>query len=136
MKKIIRLTESDFQRIVKESVNRVLSEELTYTQLKNILGVDDNDEWNAAAEAERKEELESEVWRAIVKLAGGNPRKNVFEFGDLVNMLNSQFGFKYVGCDEEEESHKFENGKDKLFIYPVHFYCRQGKMKIDNMHIF
>lgn len=123
------------KRMVSESVRRVLKEDHKYTQLRNILGITDNDEWNAAAETERKEDLASEIWRAIAKLAGGNPREKSFKFSDMANMLKAQFGFKYVGSNDEQEYHEFSNGEDTLTICPDWFYTKQGQMSIDNMDV-
>ena len=136
MKKTIILKENQLRQVVSETVRKILNEGNKYTQLINILGSDVDDEWNVAADAERKEELESEIWRAISNLASGNPRKNTFDFTEAANMLDKNFGFKYVGCDEENETHCFENGKDKLELFPSVFYPRQGKMRLDNMHVY
>ena len=135
MKRTIRLKESELRRMISESVRRALNEDHKYTQLRNILGISDNDEWNAAAETERKEDLAGEIWRAIAKLAGGSPREKTFEFSDMANMLKSQFGFKYVGSNREQECHEFSNGEDTLTIYPDWFYTKQGQMSIYNMDV-
>lgn len=136
MRRAIRLTESKLKYIITESMKRVLNEDHKYTQLRNILGITDNDEWNAAAECERHEDLEDEIWRAIANLAGGNPRENRFEFSDMANMLQNKFGFKYIGSDVEQECHQFSNGEDTLEIFPDWFYQKQGKMNIGNLHVY
>lgn len=134
-RKVIRLTESDLHRIIVETANQVLNEGLSYTQLKNVLGVEDNDEWNAASDAERKEELEGTIFKALGSLAGGNPRSHAFRFKDAVELLDREFGFKYQGSDEEEEAHIFSNGQDELTLYPNTFYPSQGNMSLFNMHL-
>lgn len=134
-RKIIRLTEQDLNNIIIESVERLFDSEPSYTQLKNILGVHDNDEWNAAADAERKEEVEGQIFNALKQLANGNPRKNPFNFKDAIKMLNDKFGFKYVGPDDDDESHIFRNGNDELTIYPTNYYPSQGMTTLYNIHL-
>ena len=134
---IVRINESQLRQIVKGCVHDILKENHKYTQLRNVLGIHDNDEWNAAAETERREDLESEIWKSLADLAGGNPRKTPFNFQDAIDILKNEFGFKYVGYDEERESHKFINKEqDELEIFPVSFYTQQGHMRIKNMNIY
>ena len=45
MKKI-RLTESQFNKLIKETVRDILNEDSTYTQLVNTFGKDFDEEWN------------------------------------------------------------------------------------------
>ena len=135
-KKLIRLTEEDLHKIVKESVNRILNEidGLSYRQIKNVTGIKDNDEFNAAEKCERDEELESEIWRELTKMAHGtNPRKYSFRFQDICRMLESVFNIKYIGPDEGNESHDFENDEFRLSICPNIFYTRQGTLSIANI---
>ena len=49
MKKI-RLTESQFNRLIKETVRNILNEDSTYTQLVNTFDKDFDEEWNVASE--------------------------------------------------------------------------------------
>lgn len=134
---IVRINESQLRQIVKGYVRDILKEGHKYSRLRNVLGIHDNDEWNAAAETERREDLESEMWKSLADLAGGNPRKTPFKFQDAMDMLKNEFGFEYVGYDEERESHKFINKEqDELEIFPVSFYNQQGHMRIQNMNIY
>lgn len=51
----IRLTETDLHRIVKEAVKRIVREDMKYGGIVNNIGTDDvDDEYNVAAETEKK----------------------------------------------------------------------------------
>lgn len=132
MKKKIRLTESQLHNVIRKCI----SEALNYSQIKNITGIHDDDELNAAAEAESTETLEDNIWDAIkVKLCdGGHPRKTPFNFKDLVSLM-SKFGFNYVGSDSDREEHIFENDKYVFHVYPETFYPNQGMIRLDNTHL-
>ena len=134
MKKI-RLTESQFNKLIMESVRNILKENSTYTQLVNSFGKDFDEEWNVASETEQKEELEDEIYKATAQLAGGNPGRNTVMFRDLVDMLQNEFYFTYVGADDERECHVVENGQYVLTVFPVYYYEKQGEMRIANMYI-
>ena len=134
MKKI-RLTESQFNRLIKETVRNILNEDSVYTQLVNTFGKDFDEEWNVASETEQKEELEDEIYKATAQLAGGNPGRNTVMFRDLVEMLQRKFNFTYVGADDERECHVFENGQYPLTVFPVYYYENQGEIRIANMYI-
>ena len=138
MRHKIRLTERDLHRIIKESVRKILKEnDLTYKQIKNVTGIQDDDELNASVMAEDYEELEDAIWKSLVELANGeNPRKHTYKFQDICSMLNSEFGLKYVGSDEQNEGHEFSNGKIDFEIFPDTFYPRQGNLRIMNMHVY
>ena len=134
MKKI-RLTESQFNKLIKETVRDILNEDSTYTQLVNTFGKDFDEEWNVASETEQKEELEDEIYKATAQLAGGNPGRNTVMFRDLVEMLQRKFNFTYVGADDERECHVLENGQYTLTVFPVYYYENQGEIRIANMYI-
>jgi hypothetical protein len=127
---------SDYYQL-NEFVKRLgkkVNEDLTNTQIRNITGIYDDDILNASVEAEKKEELESNIWKLMVSLAGGNPRKNPFDFNELARELKSKFGFVYKGNDDNNECHIFSDGKGELVIYPTTYYPRMGKLTIYNMH--
>jgi len=113
-----------------------INEDLTNRQKRNILGITDDDELNAAAEAEEKEELEYTIWNALKEMTGGDPRKTTFSFADLCDMLNSKFGMKYVGSNDENECHEFSDGVNKLEIFPNVYYPEQGTLRFFNMHVY
>lgn len=122
---------SEFMKRLGKNIN----EDLTNTQIRNITGIQDDDELNASVEAEQKEEKEGEIWRSIAELAGGNPRMKPFYFPSLEKMLMNKYGFKYINADDNEECHIFrDNNGYYLYIYPDAFYPNQGKMRIYNMH--
>lgn len=132
MKKI-RLTESDLYRLIKESVRNILKEDYSYNGFVGSIGDEFDDDWDD--DSERRDALENKIWKAIVQLAGGHPKRNSVMFRDLVEMLQRKFNFTYVGADDERECHVFENGQYVLTVFPVYYYEKQGEMRIANMYI-
>lgn len=133
----IRLTETDLHRIVKEAVKRIVREDMKYGDIVNNIGTDDvDDEYNVAAETEKKEELEHNIWDVLTNLAGGDPRKRSFDFQDMVDALSVDFGFDFTGSDDEKECHHFTDGNYDLVIYPSYYYPKQGELRIFNLQIF
>ena len=137
MRQLVRLTETDLHNIIKESVNKILKEDLTYKQIKNITGIEDDDELNASVHSEDAEEVEHNVWESLVEMANGDsPRRHIYNFKDFANMLYEKFGFEYLGSDIENECHEFENEEFKLDVFPRTFYEKQGLMRIENFHVY
>lgn len=135
--KIIKINESVIKRIVYESVKKILSEDLTYKQMRNILGVEDDDELNAAVAAEESEEIETQIAKDICNIEGVNSlyKNNIFDFDEIENMLSKKYGMKYIGPDDEEESHKFKNDNFILRIYPINYYRGLGKFRFRNFSV-
>ena len=122
---------------LKRIGNKKINESgLTNTQIRNITGITDDDELNAAAETEEKEQLESNIWNAIAQMAGGNPRKTSFDFGQLAEMLKTRFNMKYIGTDENQECHTFTDGVNKLDIFPSTYYPKQRTITLYNMSVY
>ena len=134
MKKI-RLTESQFNKLIKETVRDILNEDSTYTQLVNTFGKDFDEEWNVASETEQKEELEDEIYKATAQLAGGNPGRNTVMFRDLVEMLQRKFNFTYMDSEDRRRCHNFSNGQYLLTVFPSDYSENQGEMRIFNIHL-
>ncbi len=108
------------------------------TEIRNILGIYDDDMLNAACESERKDELADEIVKKILKFHGKEKfYKDVFNFSWVKEVLES-FGFVYFFSDEENEEHRFINNvtKDEISIYPVTFYPNQGAMRFKNFLIY
>ena len=101
MKKIVRLTESDLHRIVKESVNKILSEEYSTPPLKdrisfaNYANVDDYN-----GEIDDKDDFNS---------MAGTLNKVYSRLIDIKEVLPDGPWFKTVG--------DYNNGSEKYFIY-------------------
>ena len=113
MKKSITLKESELRNGIRENLKKILSEgnDLSYTQIQNMTGIEDNDDLNASVESESIQDMEGQIWRGLKEVANGeNPYKTILIFHDVANMLEQKFGFKYVGGDEEMECHDFSNG--------------------------
>lgn len=120
-----------------KSITEYINEQrLTAKQIKNITGIDDDDELNAAEECENQEEMESIIWNELKKISNGNPRKNSFDFHDMKEILN-KLGFTKYSTDEDRESHEFVNTKSdmRVVIFPDTYYVKQGKMSLRNMHV-
>ena len=131
-KKLIRMKEGDLHDIITECVNKILIEnDLSYSQIKNICGIYDDDELNAAVEAEEFENLEGEI---IISL-GGLREPKVLDFDNVCDILKNKFGFEYAGNDDEEECHIFKNGKHTIYLYPKTYYPRLGRFMLLNSHL-
>ena len=123
---------------IRRAMRRVLKESssLNYHQLINMTDINDNDEWNAAAIAEEREEMEGKIWRAISeKLCnGGNPRKVPFHFTDLVKLMD-KFGFKYEGNDDNDKSINFSDSYGEFVIWPTTYYPKMDLLRIANSNL-
>ncbi|MBP5724031.1 MAG: hypothetical protein J6X18_10730 [Bacteroidales bacterium] len=141
MKKVIRLTESDFRRTLQRAVKQTLNEMegMSYRQMRNVLGIEDDDELNAAVEDEDVETLEWDIAKEICNRLGNGARNlydgTMYSFKDVSDLLK-EFGFRYVGADDENECHTFTNGKYKLEIVPQVYYSGLGKFTFRNFHIW
>lgn len=113
---------------------------MTATEIRNTLGFYDDPMLNAACEAERHEELEYNILKAIAKKHGYKTvkRSNVYNFKTVCEVLKSVFGFDYCWADDENEEHWFMNDKtkDEISIYPVTYYAKQADMKIFNFMLY
>ena len=103
----------------------------TYTQIRNVTGIYDNDMLNAAAEAERREDLEGSIARDL----GGYRDRKVLYFPDVCKLLKDKYGFEYERAYDEEQSHIFSNGNDELFICAEPYYPNQGTFKLRNLGV-
>lgn len=138
-----RLTESDLHKLVKEAVRNALYENgidgFSNTQIRNMTGITDDDELNAACDTERKEELMSKVWRAIDRLDSNRQEKYpiVVNFNELCNVLGRNFGFKYDTSDIDNNSYIFVNEQgDELWLAVNWAYNYPGEtISITNMDI-
>ena len=139
-----RLTESDLHKLVKEAVRSALYENgidgFSNTQIRNMTGITDDDELNAACDTERKEELISKVWRAIDRLDSNRQEKYpiVVNFNELCNVLGRNFGFKYDSSDIDNNSYIFVNKQgDELWLAVNWAYNYPGEtISITNMDIY
>lgn len=119
-----------------EEVNAV-SFALKPTEIRNILGIEDDDTLNAACECERKDDLEEKIVKEIIKAhgyEGGNIYSGrIFKFEKVREILES-FGFKYVWADDESEEHWFfnEETNDEVSIFPETYYPVLGNFRFAN----
>lgn len=109
---------------------------MSYAQLRDELGIYDNDTLNVSIETEMEEKLEHEIWKIMESLANGNPRQNAFDFREFAKIVKDNYGFEYVGGDEDEQCHFFENAKYSMYLSTKGWwYSKQGMMKVDNFGI-
>ena len=113
---------------------------MTSTEIRNTLGIYDDDMLNAACECERKDELADKIAHAIVNAHGydrGLYNGHVFKF-DKVRKVLKDFGFEYCWSDDEREEHRFMNHdtKDEISIFPKTYYPNQCDMRFSNFLLF
>ena len=139
-KKLIRLTEGDLHRIVKESVNRILSEiDLTNKQIRNITGILDDDELNAACMAEDEDDLESSIVKDLKDKYGFYniyDKGVVLDFNFIKELLKQKYGMNYLGFDEKDDSHSFRNNDFVVVIWSKENYPRLSKFHLQNIHVY
>lgn len=139
MKQKIRLTESDLHRIVNESVKMVIREmDLSKRQIRNITGILDDDELNAACMEEDADELGSEIVRDLrdrYGFANIYDKGVVLDFGFVKGLLEQKYGMKYLGFDEEDEAHTFGNEDFIVEIWSKEGYPRLAKFHLQNMNV-
>ena len=102
----------------------------TQTQIKNITGIQDDDELNAGVEAEKHEDLEQSI---VMDL--GRYEDKMLKFSDVCNLLKNKYGFEYIGGDDNNECHNFTNGTETVSIFPKIYYPKQGTMRLSNLHV-
>ena len=139
-KKVIRLTESDLHRVVKESVNRILNEiDLTNKQIRNITGILDDDELNAACMAEDEDDLTSNIVKDLRDEYGFHniyDKGVVLDFNFIKELLKQKYGMNYLGFDEKDDSHLFGNNDFVVAIWSKENYPRLAKFHLQNMHVY
>lgn len=145
MEKTIRLTENDLHRLVKESAKRILNEisgtevqGFTPSELRNMLGVEDDDELNAAVESEESDRFQSDVVRLLQQLCGNEniyDRLSYFYFPAVAKAFKRDFNLQYEGWTEDE-GHVFDNDKYEVVLYPVDFYENLADFRLMNIHVF
>lgn len=115
---------------------------MTYTEIRNITGVRDDDMLNAACECERKDDLAGKIAEEIVKVHGyerGLYNNQIFTFAKVCAVME-KYGFVYVTPDEddrENEIHRFWNEEtdDEITIVPVIYYPKLDKFRFANFLI-
>lgn len=138
------LKENKIRGFISEAVRSALYEVydvpgFTNTQVRNMLGIYDDDELNAAVEYEDREELMSQVWDVIDRLAGNRQEKYPMEvnFRELCDALERNFGFTYDYADTDNDSYVFTDEQgDELWLAVDWAYARPGEtIAITNMGI-
>ena len=109
-------------------------------QVRNVLGIYDDDLLNAACDAMESEEMESRVWKEVfskhMTCRNGRSDKRVFQAEPVFRELNEKFGFEWKCSDEEHQEWVLTNGTFDLFVYPVWYYERPGNVfSMYNYHV-
>lgn len=107
-------------------------------QVRNVLGIYDDDLLNAACDAMESEEMESRVWKVFERHMSNRIRIEdaIFETEPVFRELEKQFGFEWKSSNEEYQEWVLTNGTFDLFIYPVWYYERPGNtFAMYNYHV-
>ena len=143
-RKIIRLTESDLHWIVRESVSKLLSEamsdgmSLSSRQVRNMTGIHDDDELNAACDSEECGDLASGIARDLCGhygYYGLYDKGSVFDFGFLSDLLKEKYGMEFLGYDEDDESHLFGNDRFLVTFWTMEGFPNLNKFHLSNMDV-
>lgn len=108
---------------------------LNPSQLRNMLGIYDDDELNASIGAEERENILSSICKDIC--ATDKSKKiydGVYNFKTIIDIMKN-YGFTYMGPYEEDESYNFTDGENEIVIWPDSFYERPGAIHIRNINI-
>lgn len=107
-------------------------------QVRNVLGIYDDDLLNAACDAMESEEMEERVWKVFERHMSNRIRIEdaIFETEPIFRELEKQFGFEWKSSNEEYQEWVLTNGTFDLFIYPVWYYERPGStFAMYNYHV-
>lgn len=137
MSKIISLKESELRYIIRESVRSVLQEtDLTNTQIRNITGITDDDELNAACLAEECDELGSNIIKDLRDKYGFKrfyDKDTVLDFDFLKKLLKEKYHMNYLGFNESDGGHSFGNDKFVVDLWTLEGYPRLAKFHPKNL---
>lgn len=127
------------RRIIRESVRRVLNEmDLTNNQIRNITGITDDDELNTACMEEDADNLASNIVKDLRNEYGFYniyDKNVVLDFNVVKDLLEQKYGMKYLGFDEDTESHSFANDNFIVEIWSKEGYPRLAQFHLQNMHV-
>ena len=109
--------------------------DLSAQQVKNITGIEDDDNLNSSISAEEREELLANICKDIsLTDKAPNIYKGTFKFKTIIDILE-KYGFYYMGPYEEDESYNFSDGENEIIIWPEIFYPSPGAINIHNINI-
>lgn len=111
--------------------------ELTYNQIRNITGIYDDDELNAACDSEDCEEMEEKIAKELRNICGCRIYDAVFNQQIVWDMLREKFGFVFKKAVEEQESYVLENETFHLNIYPGWWFPNTSEtFTLRNMSVY
>ncbi len=102
----------------------------TYTQIRNVTGIEDDDELNAGVEAERHEDLEQAIVMDLGRYEG-----HMQNFDNVCKLLKDKYGLTYMGGDDERECHVFSNDTETVYVFPKIYYPKQGTMRLRHLYV-
>lgn len=127
------------RRMIKESVRRALNEmDLTNNQIRNITGITDDDELNTACMEEDADNIASNIVKDLRDEYGFYniyDKNVVLDFNVVKDLLEQKYGMKYLGFDENRESHTFANDNFIVELWSKEGYPRLAQFHLQNMHV-
>lgn len=127
------------RRMIKESVRRALNEmDLTNNQIRNITGITDDDELNTACMEEDADNLASNIVKDLRDEYGFYniyDKNVVLDFNVVKDLLEQKYGMKYLGFDENSESHSFANDDFIVELWSKEGYPRLAQFHLQNMNV-
>lgn len=102
-------------------------------RVRNVIGVYDSDELNAACDCMESEMLELKVGRVLNEFVQDG---DLFDTEPLFSELKEKFGFEYCESDKTSMCWILTNGRYDLYLYPKWWYPQPGEQFIlNNFHI-
>ena len=126
MKRTIRLRESEFRRMIKESVRRALNEmDLTNNQIRNITGITDDDELNTACMEEDADNLASNIVKDLRDEYGFY---NIYDRGVVLDFAFLKKLGNYIPVDPKVATNNlyllyYTEKEQPLLIAPLYMLC-------------
>lgn len=132
----VKLIKENKNIFTKQQLQEAFIGDLSAQQIKNMTGIQDDDELNASIATENRENILSNICKDIALTdKQKNVFKGVYKFIDIINIMKKH-GFKYMGANEDEQAHIFNDGSNEIIIWPKYFYVRQGGITIHNINIY
>lgn len=107
-------------------------------KIRNITGITDDDELNTACMEEDADNLASNIVKDLRNEYGFYniyDKNVVLDFNVVKDLLEQKYGMKYLGFDEDTESHSFANDNFIVEIWSKEGYPRLAQFHLQNIHV-